>query len=104
MRTNINGVIGELDTLQGCTQVAVSHSVFLEASARGNGKAIPANWARQKLVFEELGYDMMICTVDQANERQRHILKKSGWTWLDEFISRKTGHVVELWSCKPNDT
>lgn len=101
MRQNIFGAIGELDSLPGCTQIAVSHSVYVEKAARGKGLGFRANRKRQLIAFNELGYDMMICTVDQANTDQRHILEKSGWVCYTAFISRKTGHAVELWGCRP---
>ena len=38
MRYSINNVHGEIDSLPGCTQVAVSHSVFIPKEFRGNGE------------------------------------------------------------------
>lgn len=101
MRQNILGVVGELDSLPGCSQVAVSHGVFLPIHHRGDGLGTDANKERQRIAFEELNYDMMICTIDGNNGAQRHILCKNGWKLLTEFNSRKTGHVVEVWGCTP---
>lgn len=98
MRTNIDGVVGEIDSLPGCSQIAVSHSVYLDIEARGQGFGSQANSKRCELAFGELGYDMMLCTVDAANVRQKKILIKNGWECLTLFISRKTNHTVELWS------
>lgn len=95
--------IGEVDSLPGCSQIAVSHSVFVPRESRGKGLGRQANAMRQKLVFEELGYDMMICTVAQSNTDQRKILEKNGWICYTAFISRKTGYAVELWGCKPKE-
>lgn len=97
MRVNLNGVIGEIDSLPGCTQIGVSHSVFLPKEFRGKGLGIQAGIARCKLAFEELGYDGLLCTVDSANEAQRSVLRHVGWGHLTTFNSRKTGHTVELW-------
>lgn len=102
MRTQFNGVYGELDSLPGCSQVVVSHSVFTPAEYRGHGLGHLAARNRQEFVFGELGYDMMICTVDASNEVQQSILKKMGWTFMRGFDSRKTGHRVEMWACLPN--
>lgn len=99
MRQNILGVVGELDTLPGCSQIAVSHSVFLPPDRRGNKIGTLANKSRQDTAFDELNYDMMICTIDQANIVQRSILVTNGWECLASFKSRKTGHTVELWAC-----
>lgn len=99
MRQNINGVIGEIDSLPGCTQIAVSHSVFLPVHHRGDGLGTEANKMRQRIAFEELGYDMMMCTIDSENKVQQRILTKNRWMCLTSFKSRKTGHIVEVWSC-----
>lgn len=99
MRQNIFGVIGEIDSLPGCTQIAVSHSVYLPVHPRGSGVGKSANSKRKQIVFDELGYDMMICTVDRKNETQRHILIENGWRCVTAFLSRKTGNAVELWCC-----
>lgn len=101
MRQNINGVIGEIDSLPGCTQVGVSHSVFLPIHHRGDGLGSMANKERLRIAFEELGYDMLICTVDHNNAAQRSVLNKNGWLCLTDFTSSKTGHLVELWGCTP---
>lgn len=99
MRQNINGVIGEIDSLPGCTQIAVSHSVYLPVHHRGDGLGTTANTKRKQIAFDELGYDMMICTIDGNNLPQKQILLTNGWKFLNYFVSRKTGHTVELWSC-----
>lgn len=99
MRQNILGVVGELDSLPGCSQIAVSHSVFLPVHHRGDGLGTEANKERQRIAFEELNYDMVICTVDQSNAAQKHILRKNDWEYLTQFRSRKTGHTVEIWGC-----
>jgi len=99
LRQNINGVVGELDTLPGCSQVAVSHSVFLESTNRGKGIGKEANELRKDIAFNQLRYDMMICTVDSTNQVQIAILKSNGWIYLTDFRSRKTKHLVELWGC-----
>jgi RimJ/RimL family protein N-acetyltransferase len=105
MRMNIEDVIGELTSLPGCSQVVVSHSVYVPKDHRGNGVGTKANLERQRIVFDEFGYDMMICTVDRENVAQRHLLASTGWKLCEAFDSRKTGHTVELWSCvrKRND-
>lgn len=97
MRYCKNGVYGEIDTLPGCTQVAVSHSVFAPVNQRGKGKGREAMHLRLGMIYHDLGYDYVLCTVDSANERQKHILIQHGWRKLDFFKSTKTGHTVELW-------
>lgn len=96
MRQVICGVVGELDSLPGCTQVAVSHSVFVPPSIRGQGKGKAANERRCQDAYA-LGYDYIMCTSDAANVAQNHILVENGWKSIDRFVSRKTGHTVLLW-------
>jgi hypothetical protein len=99
MRVKCLEAVGELTSLPGCSQVVVSHAVFIPKEARGRRNAVPSNWERQRLCFEELGYDLMICTVDAANEAQLRVLAKSGWQKMTSFVSTKTEHTVELWCC-----
>lgn len=96
MRMNIDGVIGELDTLPGCTQIAISHSVFLNIKDRNKGKGTEANLKRIE-VAKHLGYDYILCTVASTNERQIKILEKNKWKQLDSFFSEKTNHIVFLY-------
>lgn len=96
MRMCLEGTYGEIDTLPGCTQVAVSHAVFVPITNRGKGAGKAAQAARLSVLKEGLGYDYAVCTVDLANARQLHILEEAGWKHLDSFPSSKTGHNVAL--------
>lgn len=100
MRQMLFGVVGELSTLPGCSQVVVSHGVFLPEAAREKGLGKLANRERKTMVFDELGYDCMICTVDATNTRQIAVLSDCGWNVLFEFRSSKTGHLVQIWGVK----
>ena len=95
MRVVINGTIGEIDTMPGCSQIGISHAVFRPVIKRGKGQGGLAHKGRLTHM-EDLGYDYALCTVDMSNEAQLHILKKYGWHQIDEFISSKTGHTVGL--------
>lgn len=97
MRTNFGGVFGEIDSLPGCSQVGVSHAVYVPASGRNDGAGTLANTLRTGYMRETLGYDYALCTVNAANDAQIHLLMKNGWTRLDAFDSSKTGHHVTLW-------
>jgi RimJ/RimL family protein N-acetyltransferase len=104
MRHQIDGVFGSIDDLPGCTQVAVSHGVYVPKDKRGQGLGFGAQLKRQKMCFDELGYDMMLCTVDSENRPQQKILLNTGWKWLTWFKSRKTGHIVDLYArTRPTD-
>lgn len=99
MRVAIGGVIGEIDSFPGCSQIAISHSVYLPELKRGQGIGQKANELRQGIVFGEFGYDCLLCTVRDDNEAQKKILRANNWEHLTMFRSSKTGHVVELWAC-----
>lgn len=104
MRVKIKEVVGEIDTLPGCSQVGVSHSVFIPPDLRGKGLGKKANAIRLGYMQEHLCYDYALCTVDLNNARQVHILIENGWQKLDEFISSKTGHRVALYGRRLNDS
>jgi hypothetical protein len=93
---NVQGVIGELTSLPGCSQVAVSHSVFVP-EGRDKGAGRNANKERCRIAFEELGYDGLLCTVADNNAAQIKIMEANGWEYLTGFLSRKTGNGVSLY-------
>lgn len=94
MRFSTFGVHGEITTMPGCSQVAISHAVF--SRERGVGNGTKANDARTAYM-KEIGYDYALCTVSSENEHQIAIMRKNGWRLLDTFTSSKTGHVVGLY-------
>lgn len=96
MRMCLEGVYGEIDTLPGCTQVAISHGVFVPLGKRGKGSGKAAQAARLSVLKDGLGYDYAICTVDLKNAAQKHILEEAGWRYLSSFTSSKTGHQVAV--------
>lgn len=95
MRFNINGVIGEITSLPGCSQIAVSHSVFVPVKSRGTGLGKAAHSKRLK-VIKDLGYDVAICTVDLSNIAQVKILQANGWKCAFMFNSSKTSNDVGI--------
>lgn len=97
MRDQLFGVIGEVDTLPGCSQVAVSHGVFTPAHLRGKGNATKANLARTVIMKSYFGYDYALCTVAADNVAQIKIMEKNAWKRLDTFPSSKTNHEVHLY-------
>lgn len=87
----------EFTTLPGCSQVVVSHGVFIYEEYRGKGMSKGAAIERIHAA-EEHGYDAMVCTVDMSNEPQLKTLTKTGWEKACEFKSRKTGHRVGIFT------
>jgi predicted GNAT family acetyltransferase len=96
MRFRHGDVIGEIDNLPGCSQIAVFHSVFVPPNMRGHGLGRIAH-AERLVEAEHLGYDVTMCTTDSSNEAQTKILKENNWSLVHTFKSSKTGHTVNLW-------
>jgi len=88
-------VIHELSSLPGCSQICVSHAVFVPKELRGTGVGSKAHQKRLELM-KDLGYDLVVCTVDQSNIAQMSIMSKFGWIQVTSFISTKTEHIVCL--------
>lgn len=96
MRFNHFNVIGEVDTLPGCSQVCVSHGVFVPVGLRGEGLGREAHAARLNNM-RALGYDYGLCTVRSDNVPQLAIMDKANWVWLSSFHSSKTDADVRLY-------
>lgn len=86
----------EVDSLPGCTQMAVSHSLFTPDKYRGKGLGKRGMLARLKQI-EGLGYDCVMCTTSMSNKAQTFILMWTGWIIVHRFTSTKTGNVVSVW-------
>lgn len=96
MRYGTNDQVYEFDPVPGNHQIVVSHSMFIYPDRRGQGKSYDAG--RERLLkAQSLGYDYIICTVDQNNEAQLKQLSINDWTWLSSFDNRRTGHHVRLY-------
>lgn len=87
----------EVTPLPGCAQVAVIHSAFVIPEKRGQGVGQEAHRQRLSRIADDL-YDLVVCTVDEANAAQVRILVKNGWRRATVFKSSKTGHIVGLWT------
>jgi RimJ/RimL family protein N-acetyltransferase len=86
----------EITTLPGSPQVAVSHAVFIFPEHRGKGHGAKNHNLRLKRL-KQMGYNYVICTVANANEAEKHILKTNGWNELASFDSSQTIHKVHLY-------
>lgn len=86
----------QIDDLPGCSQIAVSHSVFVLPHLRRQGHGTN-NHALRLERMKNLNYDAAVCTVASGNAIEKSHLTKFGWKFLYSFKSSKTGSVVELW-------
>jgi predicted GNAT family acetyltransferase len=95
-------VVGEIDNLPGCSQVAVFHSAFVHPDHRGSGYGAKAHTNRLQYAKHCL-YDYTLCTVCSKNAAQIKILEENGWKKLDSFLSTKTGNIVFLYGKNINE-
>ena len=98
MRENRFGVISEIDSLPGCSQIGVVHGVWLEESKRGYGCGQKAQKSRLRDMKDYFQYDAAMCTVELSNKRNIHILEKNGWKFQFSFKSHKTNHKVAVYA------
>lgn len=100
MRIAFNGVYGEITSMPGCSQVAISHGVFVPSNSRKAGMGKLAHKQHLEYAKKDLGYDYILCTVESTNLVQIHILEKYEWEKLSEFKSNKSEHTVCLYGRK----
>lgn len=93
MRVNIDGVVGEITTFPGNSDIAVSHGVY-NTGKRGQGIGTKAHVKRLDML-RDLGYKYVLCTVDAKNTTQQNILAKNYWHRLNILESDRTGN--EIW-------
>lgn len=86
----------EIDSLPGQSQVAVCHSFFVAAEARGKGHAHTLK-ARQANELRLANYDFAVCTVASGNAAQKRVLEAAGWRKLAEFTNRRSRETTEVW-------
>lgn len=87
----------ELNPFPGCNQIVVSNHAFIYPEHRGHGHGKRQHTERLAMA-KWLGYDLMLCTVRADNEAELHILRINNWIVERDFISKETGHKVQLWS------
>ncbi len=92
----------EFTPMPGCSQLVVSHVMFLKPEYRGKGLAKEFAAYRHNMA-RGFGYDAMICTVDTANIPQIKPLEATGWQFAKRFVSSKTGHTVAIYTKVLND-
>lgn len=92
--------VAEVDSLPGCSQIAVIHSAFVVPEARNKGVGYSAHLQRLERLWGEFNYDLALCTIANDNLAERSILRAAGWVYLMQFTSRKTGNNVGLYGKK----
>lgn len=87
----------ELNPFPGSNQIVVSNHAFIYPKYRGTGKG-KTQHEQRLMKARELGYDLIVCTVNSNNLIEKHILDKYGWSKGAEFRSTETNHLLEMWS------
>ena len=97
MKYSFEHCIYELDTLPGCTQIAISHGMFILPEHRGKGlNKVYLN--KREEHAKSLGYDVILATVEAANIKEIKTLLNAGWYKHLIFNSKKTGNNVAMLS------
>jgi L-amino acid N-acyltransferase YncA len=86
----------EFESLPNQTQVAVTHSMFIEIDMRGQGLGRQLK-RLQIQTLKSLKYDYALCTVDGQNEVQQTLLRSLGGEMLKQFSNSKTGGTTQIW-------
>lgn len=94
---HLGTAFAEIDSLPGCSQIAVSHSAFVQPEYRRMGHGEDFHKERLRLMEKNFGYDYALCTVDVRNTAQLAILARNGWTRFTSFESSKTGNTVAIY-------
>lgn len=93
-----NRAIGfyELNPFPGCNQMVISNHAFIMEEARGKGLGKAAH-AKRIAEAKRLGYDCMICTVNQYNTPQINIMDFYGWSQVFSFLNKETGSDIHVY-------
>jgi RimJ/RimL family protein N-acetyltransferase len=89
----------EINSIPGCTQLAIFNHAFIYKEHRGKGHGLDNHKLRLKRA-KQMGYDCAMCTVRAGNEAQIAILRSNGWTRVFEFHNIETEHDVQVWMRK----
>ena len=89
----------ELNPFPGCNQIVVSNHAFIYPEYRGKGYGQVQHEARLEKA-RELGYDLILCTVNSKNLAEIHILRKYGWVEHHDsrFVNSETSNTIQVWA------
>lgn len=81
-----------------CCGILVSTKTFVHHEYRGKGIAQEMQGLKEKLA-KEYGYTLLLATVNiSGNPVQVHILEKFGWKLKDQFVNKRTGNTVGIYT------
>lgn len=93
--THMGKFSGEATPLPGNPDFVVSHGVFRMDGQGGSGK-FACQLREQQL--RELGYSVVMATVDSKNAKQINILQSRGWQQVGPFKSRRSGNSLFIFA------
>lgn len=88
-----------LSEMPGCCGIMISHNTQIYKDFQGKGIAS----IFQELKFalaKELGFSLLLCTVREDNEIEKHILQKFGWIRHEGsiFQNSRTTNIISVWT------
>lgn len=92
---NVIAATFKLYPMINCCGICVSTEAEVRPDFQHKGLGRALNSLRIDIA-RALGYGLLLCTDDVANEYQRKILKQNGWKDVHEFINPRTGHRVAV--------
>lgn len=86
--------------MPGCRGICVFHHAEVEEKLRGIGVGTILLRIRTE-VAKIAGYSLLLCTVQEINSVERHLLESTMWQRLPSFINKTTGHTIALYNKRP---
>lgn len=87
----------KITPMVGCKGVAIFHDKRVHESHRNKGVGTFTNNFACWLSWE-LGYSVAMCSVIEGNMAQRVVLAKNGWNDVVEFLNKRTGNEIVLYT------
>lgn len=86
----------EINEFPGCeSYIAVSNNAYIKPELRGQGLGQRQHHERLERA-RNMGFKLIMCTVDEDNAVEKHILRKNGWS-LVRRINPYNDHWVQVW-------
>lgn len=86
----------EFNQFPGCAQLIVSNHAFVTREQRGKGFGQAQQLTKLNLAAE-LGYNCIICTVQETNKPEIAILTKNGWKHVHTFFNTESNCRIQIW-------
>lgn len=85
-----------LTQMPGCCGLLISHNTWVDSMYRGKGIAQFLQDIKESIAVEA-GYSQLICTANNKERAQLHILGKNHWESVVEFHNKRSGNAVYIY-------